>query len=232
MRKLFALSLPLLPLAVVLACGGSQPPPPAPAPAPTPTPTPAPAPTPEATAAPAPTAPPAPTAAPVVLRAPVISKPNAFGSNTMAGAIKGEVFALPPGTTKLPSFATMTPIATLFTTQWDISPRKFTEGFPGATSDRTDNFAIRWEGKVTIKAGGVITFKIKSKDGAKVYIDKIPVADNDGVHAVKESTGTSALNAGEHDLAIEYFLANKGDIALQIWVSSVELKPKILTNAF
>jgi hypothetical protein len=215
--------------AIVVGCGGSKPPPPAPTPEPTAAPTTAPTPAPTPVVSAAPSA--APTGTPMILRAPVITKANAFGSPTTADTFKGEVFEIPAGTAKLPAFATLKPIATLFTHSWDISPRKFTEGFPGATADRTEWFAIRWEGKVKITAGGLFSFKIKSKDGAKLYIDKMPVTDNDGVHAAKESTGTTALNAGDHDLAVEYFLGGKGDVALQIWVSSVELKQKLLSTS-
>lgn len=214
----------------------------APAPAATPAPATPAATTPAATAAPAPTPTIAPVPAPTgtggmavqkpMLRAPEINKGNIFGGpKPAANLVKGEVFAIPDTTKGLPNFAQLTPFATLYTGVWDVAPRKFTEGFPGV-GDRVEWFAIRWEGKVTAKTPGVHTFKIKSDDGARLSIDGVQVVANDGLHPPTESTGTQLLNAGEHNLVIEYFQGPKYEIALQIWVTPPNGSAKILTTTF
>lgn len=218
----------------------------APAPAATPAATAAPA-APAATTGAAPTIPtiaPAPSAAPTtagtagvdpkkaLLRAPEINKGNAFGgAKPAANALKGEVFAIPETSKGLPAFASLQPYATLYTTSWDVAPRKFTEGFPGV-AERVEWFAIRWEGKVTAKTPGVHLFKIKSDDGARLVIDGQQIVSNDGLHAPTEAVGPSLLNGGEHTIAIEYFQGPKFDIALQIWVTAPGGQPKILTTSF
>jgi hypothetical protein len=220
--------LAALSLATLAASGctkkESAPPPTAPAPAPTPV-APAPTPTPTVVA-------PAPVDPKTMLRAPAITKAIAFGGPTMTPTtVKGEAFEIPVGTKQLPSFAALKPFATLYTQSWEVSPRKFTEGFPGV-NDRVEWFAIRWEGKINIKTGGAYTFKMVSDDGAKLYIDGTVVVDGDGSHGPKEASGNSSLNAGDHTIVVEYLQGPKGDVALQMWVSSPSMTPKILTTAF
>lgn len=221
----------LIPLLIV-ACGGSKEQPPAVAPAP--------APTPVATAAPEPAPPPAaptppPAPAPVVATTPDITKNNAFGMAKPGDkGIKGLVYQITPGTKEIPTFgASLTPVAALYSDKWDISPRKFTEGFPGANDKLVEWYAIRWEGKTNAKTAGVHTFKIKSKDGARLSIDGQMVVNNDGLHdKPTDSSGEKLLNAGEHTFVIEYFQGAKADIALQIWVTAPKQPAKILTTAF
>jgi len=220
----------------------------APAPAATPAAPAAPA-APVATAAPAatpaapgpvPTVSPAPTTAPTagmavakpMLRAPEINKGNVFGGpKAAANTLKGEVFAIPDSSKGLPAFAQLTPFATIYTAAWDVAPRKFNEGFPGV-QDRIEWFAIRWEGKITVKTAGTHSFKIKSDDGARLTIDGVQVVNNDGVHPPTELSGDTVLNAGEHNAVIEYFQGPKFEIALQIWVTPPKGNAKILTTAF
>lgn len=220
-----------------------------PAPAPTTAPAPAPttAPTAAPTAAPATTPPgtvnpvaPASTGVPSgidvkkpMLRAPEITKVNVFGGPKPTDkTIKGEVFTIPEGTKQLPNFnPAMTPFATVYTQSFDVSPRKFTEGFPGV-NDRVEWYAIRWEGKVTAKTAGVHVFKLKSDDGARVSLNGQLVVNNDGLHAPTDATGNVLLNAGEQTLVVEYFQGPKYEVALQIWVTAPNGQPKILTSSF
>lgn len=239
-----------LSLCVLAGCVIREVPPsnaPAPAPAPAPA---APAPAAPAAAAPttpataAPAAPAAPTATGAAaapgagmaiqkpIRAPEVNKVIPFGGpKADLTTIKGEVFAIPDTTKNLPNFSTLTPFATIHTSSWNIAPRKFTEGFPGI-GEKVEWFAIRWEGTVTAKTAGVHVFKIKSDDGARVMIDGQQVVANDGLHPPTESQGQSLLNAGDHQLVVEYFQGPKYEIALQIWVTPPGGAPKILTNKF
>jgi hypothetical protein len=168
-----------------------------------------------------------------MLRAPEINKGIVFGAAKPTDkTIPGEVFEIPVGTKQLPNFAGLTPLATLYTTSWDVAPRKFEEGFPGV-NNRIEWFAIRWKGTVKASKAGVHVFKVKSDDGARVFIDGQLVLNNDGAHPPTEATGQTLLNAGDHDLEIQYFQGPKFEIALQIWVTVPGTNtPKIFSTTF
>ncbi|MBI2392419.1 MAG: hypothetical protein HYV09_22730 [Deltaproteobacteria bacterium] len=190
------------------------------------------APAPAATGTPAAPAAPGGMAIQKPIRAPEVNKVIAFGGpKADLTTIKGEVFAIPDSTKNLPSFAGLAPFATIYTSSWNVAPRKFTEGFPGI-GEKVEWFAIRWEGTVNAKTAGVHVFKIKSDDGARVVIDGQQVVANDGLHPPTESQGQTLLNAGDHQLVVEYFQGPKYEIALQIWVTAPGGAPKILTNKF
>lgn len=215
----------LIPLVLIIGCGGSKQEAAAPAPAPTVAPAPAPAPAPTEAA-------PAPAPAPVAAATPTIVKAIMFGSDKDKNAIKGTVYQMPPTQKELPTFgASLTPVGILYTDKWDIKG-KFTEGFPGANDKLNEFFAIRWEGKFTAKTATTYEFKIKSKDAARLSIDGQMVVNNDGVHPAKEEKGSSLLNAGEHAFVIEYFQSKGPDVNLQIWVTPSKGQPKILTPTF
>ncbi len=249
MRTSLLQAIPLIALVGCVVNTGpsnpSNPPPPPPAATPAPAAAaPAPTPTTVATAAPtataAPPAPAEPSGPPAwidvkkpMLRAPEINKTIAFGGpKATANTVPGEVFEIPEGTKQLPNFATLQPIATIHTSTWDVAPRKFQDGFPGV-KDRVEWFAIRWHGKMKAQKAGVHVFKIKSDDGARLFIDGQLIVTNDGLHPPTEVTGQTLLNAGEHDVDIQYFQGPKFDIALQIWVTQPgATAPKIFSTTF
>jgi hypothetical protein len=157
---------------------------------------------------------------------------NAFGTpNASVGSIQGTLYSIPTNTTALPNFSTLKPFGHLYSTSWDIAPRDFKEGFPGL-GDTVEWFAIRWEGKVTAKTAGGHLFRIKSDDGARLFLDGQRIVDNDGLHAPKDATGQANLAVGEHNLVIEYFQGPKYQIALQIWVTSPGVGEKIMGTTF
>lgn len=143
---------------------------------------------------------------------------------------KGEVYLLATGTPKLPDFSTLTPIGTLFTSTIDISPRSFTEPFPGVPSDRFEWFGVRYQGPLTISEAGDYNFRTISDDGSKLFIDNVLVVNHDGQHAPSSSArATVNLNKGVHTLRVEYFQGPATQIALQVFGNKVGLPEKILT---
>jgi len=163
---------------------------------------------------------------------PAIKGSNAFGGPTpVAGSIQGFIYDLPPNTHALPNFAQLTPFGHLWSTSWDVPVRDFKEGFPGL-GNHVEWFAIRWEGKVWAQTAGVHLFRMKSDDGARLWIDGQRILDDDGIHSVKEVSGPANMAAGEHNLVIEYFQGPKYHLALQIWVTSPGVGEKILTTSF
>lgn len=143
---------------------------------------------------------------------------------------KGEIYLLATNTSKLPDFSTLTPIGTLFTNEIDISPRAFTDPFPGVPSDRFEWFGVRYQGPLTISEAGEYNFRTISDDGSKLFIDDVLVVNHDGQHAPSSSArATVTLNKGVHTLRVEYFQGPRTQIALQVFGNKVGLTEKILT---
>jgi hypothetical protein len=164
-----------------------------------------------------------------------MTKANTFGQpKPFAGAIAGTVYAIPVGTSALPTnWSTLgAPITTLYSQAWNVPPHDFKEGFPGVPGDRVEWFAIRWEGTIHVTNGGVYHFKLNSDDGAKLTIDSVLVVNDDGTHPPKIAEGNTTLNAGNHTLVLEYFQGPKWQIALQAWVSGTSVPEHILTTSF
>lgn len=143
---------------------------------------------------------------------------------------KGEIYLLAVNTPRLPDFSTLTPIGTLFTSDINISPRSFTDPFPGVPSNRFEWFGVRYQGPLTILAEGDYKFRTVSDDGSKVFIDNVLVVNHDGQHAPSSSnTATVNLTKGVHTLRVEYFQGPATQIALQVFGNKVGLAEKILT---
>jgi len=70
---------------------------------------------------------------------------------------------------------------------------------------RSDDFAVRWTGFLRVEKAGSYTFWISSDDGSKVYLDNMVVVNNDGLHGMREKTGSKFLEAGEHFIKLECF---------------------------
>lgn len=145
------------------------------------------------------------------------SQRGPFGSTQRdEGGLRGDIFALPPNTQRLPDFSTLTPIGSVYARVLDISPRPFDAGFPGVT-DRFEWFALRYFGKFRTSRGGAHGFRLVSDDGARLVIDGRVVVDNDGVHPPTSVSGSIDLTAGEHTMVVEYFQGPRVEIALQLF---------------
>ena len=77
------------------------------------------------------------------------------------------------------------------------------DNFEGTTL--SDNFFVRWTGKITIPKDGKYTFTTESDDGSRLLIDGTPVVSNGGPHGMMEASGDIELKAGAHDIVIEYY---------------------------
>jgi hypothetical protein len=140
----------------------------------------------------------------------------AFGGPS--GAFRAEVCALPPETKQLGGISTCPGIAAFRTNQFNVSPRAFKQGFPGVT-DRTEWFAIKYEGRFETRKPGVHAFRLLSDDGSILYINGVRVIDHDGIHAPTSITSWVRLHAGSHKLKLLYFQGPRYQIALQLFVT-------------
>ncbi|MGB9454733.1 MAG: PA14 domain-containing protein [Bryobacteraceae bacterium] len=142
-----------------------------------------------------------------------------FGTTVVdASGLQGRVFYLKPGTNRLPRFAQMRPVGSIYTTQLNVWPQNFDEGFPNIT-DRFEWFAIEYNGRVWIKDAGRYRFSLLADDGAKLYLDNQVVIDNDGQHQARAVSGSATLTRGVHDIKIEYFQGPRFTVALVFAIS-------------
>ncbi len=133
-------------------------------------------------------------------------------------ALKGDIYFLPVGTDRLPDFAALKPVGTIYTDRLDVSPRSFTEGFPGVTG-RFEWFAIDYNGRFSIDRPAKYSFTLTSDDGAKLFIDDSLIINNDGIHPASTSPpSTVLLNSGSHKLRVQYFQGPRERIALVLEV--------------
>lgn len=95
---------------------------------------------------------------------------------------------------QLPNFDELEPKAFGGTEKIDIGMRK-----------RDDQFALRFEGALSIDTEGEYTFWLKSDDGSRLTIDGKVVVDNDGIHGAQEKNGKLALAKGSHLITVDFF---------------------------
>ena len=142
---------------------------------------------------------------------------NVFGTSTVeSSSLKGDIYYLPEGTSKLPDFASLTPVGAVYTKVLDIAPRSFDSGFPGVT-DRFEWFAIRYTGTFNVDTEGEYGFRLLSDDGSRLIIDGNLIIDNDGVHPPGSATGKAYLTPGRHQIEVDYFQGPRTEIALQLF---------------
>ena len=106
------------------------------------------------------------------------------------------------GMSVVPDFNTMTPVRTGRANTFQLGMQL-----------RGDNFALKFEGFITIPTTGNYTFYLKSDDGSRLYINNNPVVNNDGLHdATAEQSGTVSLNAGIYPIKVTFFEATGGEV--------------------
>ncbi len=156
---------------------------------------------------------------PAVGQVPTISGSSIFGSDQQAAdSLQGFVYSLPPNTQRLPDLGTLKPELALFTRQFTSAPQEF-RGFSYGGALHTNDFAIRYDGTMTVAAAGSYWLAIGSEDGARVYVDGQLVLDNDGLRGVHYQQGTFNWTAGRHTFRLEYFKGSgTKEVALELWL--------------
>jgi hypothetical protein len=144
----------------------------------------------------------------------VVQGKNVWGSGT-SGALRGTLYFIPETTTALPDFATLKPVATLYTDVLDIPDHDFQGGFPGVT-EHDEWFAIQYEGVFTVRVAGQYGFRTESDDGSRVFVDGRLVLDNDGIHGIRSVAGSASLDAGKHQIRVDYFQGPRYRVALRL----------------
>lgn len=106
----------------------------------------------------------------------------------------------------LPDFDALQPVKTGIVPGLEFSP-----------GQRSDNFAFRYSGAITVPADGVYQFHLASDDGSKLWIDDQLVVDNDRLHSVVERSGAAPLKAGPHRIRVEYFERGGSNVLELAW---------------
>lgn len=70
---------------------------------------------------------------------------------------------------------------------------------------------------LSVPSAGNFEFRLTSDDGSRLVIDDAEVIDNDGLHGAESKEGTVALEAGFHDLRVEYFDNTNDNILRLEW---------------
>lgn len=143
------------------------------------------------------------------------------------GAFRADVCFIPHATSTLTSVTHCPRVVTFYTSALNVSPRQFSEGFPGV-SERIEWFAIRYTGKFRVRDPGQYEFRLISDDGSMLYVDGYKIIDNDGIHPPSSRTGNMRLEAGEHTLFVSYFQGPRFQIALQLYVTPPRGEERLL----
>ena len=83
-------------------------------------------------------------------------------------------------------------------------------GFNVEVGPRRDNFAVVFNGILTLPKDGKYTLHIGSDDGARMLIDGQEIMKVDGIHPVVRKNYQMDLKAGDHTIVVEYFEAGGG----------------------
>ncbi len=83
-------------------------------------------------------------------------------------------------------------------------------------ADCKGNIGLVINGYINIPADGIYTFALLSDDGSLLIIDGATVIDNDGPHSPREIVGQKALAKGLHQLQVQYFDHNGGQLQLVV----------------
>ena len=97
---------------------------------------------------------------------------------------------------KLPDFDSLKPVA----------QGKLPKGLMDiGVSGMKEQFGMVFTGKLNAPKAGIYTFEIASDDGARVLVGGKKAIEHDGLHGAQLKKGSLKLEAGEHDLRVEYF---------------------------
>ena len=92
-------------------------------------------------------------------------------------------------------------------------------GSPASGTINTDNFSVRWTGKVEAPVTGNYTFSTLSDDGVRLWVNGTMLVNNWTGHGPTTDNGPSiALTSGQkYDIRMEYFEYTGGAVAKLVW---------------
>jgi len=129
------------------------------------------------------------------------------------------VYFLKPGTRKIPNYNKLSPSGMFFTKAIDFPVDRGTQEFPGVPK-RDDWLGLRFYVKFSLsqQETGVYKFRVVAKDAARLIIGKKMVVNTEGPPKVQEHSGTVDLQAGSHELFLDY-LQTTGPDGVQLYIT-------------
>merc|ERR1719502_589367 len=70
---------------------------------------------------------------------------------------------------------------------------------------KSDHFAVRWTGYLSIKRAGSYRFYLTSDDGSALWIDGRIIVNNDGLHGMRQRNGRVRLDNTLHRIRMKFF---------------------------
>jgi len=142
-----------------------------------------------------------------------------FGTTVVIpSGLRGEIYKIRAGTTVLPRFDSRKSVGSIWTTELNVTPRHWRDGFPGVIH-RNKWFAINYTGRFWIEKPGVYSFALLSDDGATLFIDGQLVIDNDCLHSPDVRGSTVNLHRGVHRIQVGYFQGPPDCLALVLAIA-------------
>jgi len=77
--------------------------------------------------------------------------------------------------------------------------------------EKSDQFALRFAGSLSIDDPGEYRFYLASDDGSRLYLDGKLLINHDGLHGMSQKYGDAKLTRGQHQLLLTYFDNGGGD---------------------
>jgi hypothetical protein len=115
--------------------------------------------------------------------------------------LRAEFRLAPVGIAEMPVFSSLEPFAVSIAETVDYADGTW----PTAVERRADAFACRLSGFIRIPASGNYTFFVTADDGVELFVDGRLVVSDPLPHSARERSGTLALEAGWHPLALSFY---------------------------
>lgn len=150
--------------------------------------------------------------------------------NTKPKLIKGDVFIIEKTTTVLPKdFSKLPPITSIFVNEINVPTRAWNNGFPDLP-EIYEWFAIEYTTTFRIGEDSNYKFRLISDDGAKLWVDKKLVVDNDGVHQFLPVGGSIKLAKGDHSFKLQFFQGPRYEAGIQLFVKKDSSKEALFPS--
>ena len=104
---------------------------------------------------------------------------------------------------QIPDFDSITPVKSGLVDNLTLAPRQV-----------NDHYAFRYWGCIFVPADGSYRFATLSDEGSYLYMNNQLVVDNGGLHSAQWRDGTIDLTAGKHNILLEYFEHDGGEVIL------------------
>ncbi len=147
------------------------------------------------------------------------------------GGLEGEFYDLFPGPlTDFPDLTSLTPdVVKLISAPNFVNPDDHFSADPFGV-DLTEDYAALFSGFLHVHAAGLYRFYLAADDGAALTLDGTLVAETPITGGSTAATAEVELEAGDHDLVIEYFQGT-GDVELQLAVGYGSGESRVLRPA-